>query len=357
MRTIRFALAVLLYTAAAQAAPGIVEANSADVRENEGSVTVSVQRRHGSEGLVTVDYATRSGSAVAGTDFTPVAGTLTFDEGETVKYVTIAIIDDATYDGNTTFFLDLSNPTGGATIATDPIGEVDLYDDEPPPSVSIGDISLYEGDSGTTGAQFTITMTGVARTIDIRIFWETNDYSANAGSDYTSSGGTFTFTPADSQKTFTVPVLGDTTVEDDEKFNVYIYGGASFTKQYGYCTIRDDDARFSIIAAGTAVLEGSSGTTTALITLIPQQQLSGVTIDYATIGGTAAAGSDFEPTSGSVTFWGETQKQIAIPVKGDTAFESNEQFTVHFSGDPRVTVEPGPDVVITIVNDDLPPLQ
>ena len=125
--------------------------------------------------------------------------------------VTIAILDNATYDGNRTFFLDLSNPTGGATISTYPIGNVDLYDDEPPPNVSIDDIRLFEGDSGTKDATFTITITitGVTRTIDIRILWDTNDFSAVAGSDYESSGGTFFFTPADTQKTISVPILGD----------------------------------------------------------------------------------------------------------------------------------------------------
>lgn len=353
MRILRFALVVLLYTAAAQAAE-IVEARSANVIENEGSVTVTVRRRNAGSGTVTVDYATRSSSAVAGRDFTPVSGTLTFSGGETLEYVTIGIIDNGTYDGNREFFLDLSNPTGGAAIATYPIGDVDLYDDEPPPSVSIDDIRLYEGDSGTRNADFTITMTGVIRTINVKILWETNDYSAVAGSDYASGGGTFTFTPADTQKTVSIPIYGDTTIENDEKFYVYVYGGASFARQYGYCTILDDDDRFSILATGGAVVEGNGGTATALVTLIPKEKLSGIKVDYTTLGGTAMAGSDFPVTSGTITFWGDSPQQIAIPVNGDTAFESNEQFTVHLSSaDPRVTLEPQ-DVVITIVNDDLP---
>jgi hypothetical protein len=353
MRGFRLALLALLYTAVAQAAPGILQANSANVRENEGSVTVVVQRVHGSTGIVTVDYATRSASAIAGREFTPVSGMLTFADGETTKSVTIAILDNSTYDGNREFFLALSNATGGATIASYPVGEVDLFDDEPTPTVSIDDIRLYEGNSGTKSAGFTITITGVTRSIDIRILWTTNDSSAQAGSDYDSSGGTFFFTPADSRKTISVPVYGDTTVEDDEKFNVYVYGGASFTKQYGYCTIADDDNAYTIAGHDLAVVEGNAGTTSAVITLIADQPLSGISIDYATVDGNAAGGSDFVSTSGTVTFWGERQKQITIPIIGDTAAEPNEQFTVHLSSsDPRVTFLK-PDLVITIVNDDL----
>jgi hypothetical protein len=354
MRAFRFALvAFLLGTAAAQAAPGILQANSANVRENDGSVTVTVQRRHGSTGVVTVDYATRSASAVAGRDFTPVSGTLTFQEGEVSKFVTIAILDNSTYDGNRTFFLGLSNATGGGTITTYPVGDVDLYDDEPPPNVSINDIRVTEGNSGTTNAEFTISITGVTRSIDIRILWVTNSYSAEEGSDFQSSGGTFWFTPADTQKTISVPVFGDLAIEEDEKFNVYVYGGASFTKQYGYCTIVNDDSLLSILINDVSIIEGSSGTTNAVMTLSATQPLSGVSINYSTVEGTAVAGRDFEHVSGSVVFAGETQKQITIPIIGDTDVEADEQFTVHLSSsDPSVTLQRS-DITGTILNDDV----
>jgi hypothetical protein len=355
MRVFRFALmALLLCTAAVQAAPGILQADAANVRENEGSVTVSISRRHGSTGVITVDYATKSASAVAGRDFTPVSGTLTFQDGEVSKSVTIAIIDNSTYDGNREFFLALSNPTGGATINTYPVGEVDLLDDEPPPNVSINDIRVTEGNSGTTNAEFTITVTGVTRSIDIKILWKTNDYSATAGSDFQSSGGTFVFTPADTEKVISVPVYGDTAVEDDERFNVYVYGGATFTKPYGYCTIVNDDSPLSvIIASDVRVIEGNSGTTNAVITLIANQSLSGVSINYATVEGTAVAGRDFQFVSGTAVFSGETQQQITIPIIGDAEVEADEQFSVHLSSSGTPVTLQRSDIITTIVNDDI----
>jgi hypothetical protein len=297
-------VAFLFSTAAAQAAPGILQANSANVRENDGSVTVTVSRRHGSTGVVTVDYATKSASAVAEKDFTPVAGTLTFQEGEVSKFVTIALIDNSTYDGNRKFFLSLSNPTGGATIATYPVGDVDLYDDELPPNVSINDIRVTEGNSGTANADFTITITGVTRSIDIKILWKTNSYSADAGSDFESSGGTFIFTPADTQKTISVPVYGDTAIEEDEKFNVYIYGGAAFTRQYGYCTIVNDDTGLGppldVIFDPPWPTLYAGETTSVRVTALPFE--APLTLPLSAVGGTAEVPASVEVGASGGTF-------------------------------------------------------
>ncbi len=62
-----------------------------------------------------VGYATRDGTAVAGTDYDAVAGTLTFAAGETSATVTVRVYPTLTGDG--TFFLDLS-ALGGVTVGT-----------------------------------------------------------------------------------------------------------------------------------------------------------------------------------------------------------------------------------------------
>ena len=65
---------------------------------------------------VTVDYATVSGTASALSDYTPVSGTLTFEAGETLKTVSVPIVDDTVEDSGETMTLTLSNATGGAVI-------------------------------------------------------------------------------------------------------------------------------------------------------------------------------------------------------------------------------------------------
>lgn len=81
-----------------------------------------------SEDVLTVDYATANGTAIAGTDYTAVSGTATFDVGKTSITVDVPIIGDLTEDGDEIFYLRLSNPT----IATilDSQGECKIIDNE-----------------------------------------------------------------------------------------------------------------------------------------------------------------------------------------------------------------------------------
>jgi hypothetical protein len=85
--------------------------------ENGGFATLTVIRANGAAGAVSVDYATTdSGTATASTDFTPVAGTLVFLDGETTRTFTVAIQEDQIAENTETINLILSNPPGGAAI-------------------------------------------------------------------------------------------------------------------------------------------------------------------------------------------------------------------------------------------------
>ena len=64
---------------------------------------------------VTVDFATRNGTAVAGGDYIATSGSLTFAPGELTKQVTVLVNGDTTVEEIELFFVDLSN-AGGATI-------------------------------------------------------------------------------------------------------------------------------------------------------------------------------------------------------------------------------------------------
>jgi len=87
----------------------------ADARAKEGTdaaIDFAVTLSRAASGAVTVDYATANGSAAAGEDYTAKTGTLTFAAGETAKTVAVAVLDDAIDEGEETFTLTLSNPSG-----------------------------------------------------------------------------------------------------------------------------------------------------------------------------------------------------------------------------------------------------
>ena len=100
--------------------------------------------------------------------------------------------------------------------------------------------------------------------------------------------------------------------------------------------------------------EGNSpGSASFTVTLAKATPLR-VTVSYSTADGTAAAGSDYTATSGSLTFApGETSKTVAVPIVGDTAVETDEAFTLTLSSPVNARLVRA-IATATLVNDDVP---
>jgi hypothetical protein len=102
-----------------------------------------------------------------------------------------------------------------------------------------------------------------------------------------------------------------------------------------------------------ALVEGDAGSTDAVFTV----QLSGasaatVTVDWATADGTAASGSDYTHSSGSLSFAPGTSSQtVAVPILGDGLPEDDETFAVSLSGAANATIADG-QAVGTILDDE-----
>jgi hypothetical protein len=359
MRAFLFALAVFLFTAAAaHAGFGTFYWSTypygTTVSEGAGNVTLQVTRSGGTGGTVTVDYATSNGTAIAGTQYTATSGTLTFNDGETSKTVTIPIIDNNTWDGFSSeyFNVTLSNPTNGSYIGY-AYSTVSIYENDPTPTLTIHDISVPEGNSGTSNAVFTVTISG-ARSSNITASWFTNNGSAYEGSDYVYSSGSLTFAPSDTQKTISVPIIGDTLYEPDEYFYVYLAAGGLTVAGSNRCTIVNDDPKPTISASNVSVAEGNSGRKAVTVTLTASGPINGyANIYYNTVNGSAVAGRDYDAVSSYVYWSGQLQQQITLQIIGDTDVEPDEQFTLHFTPDQDFYFTfPTPDVTITILNDD-----
>jgi|GEM_PF-3282060 len=101
--------------------PGTIQFSSANysVSENGGSATITVTRVGGTDGTATVQFSTTSGTAVAGTDFTPVTGTLVFGPGVTTLTFTVNVRDDGVFQSsNKVLNLTLTNLLGGPGFGT-----------------------------------------------------------------------------------------------------------------------------------------------------------------------------------------------------------------------------------------------
>lgn len=217
--------------------------SSYSVNEQTAVTTFTVSRTAGSEGVVSVNYATSDDTAQAGSDYTATSGTLTFAEGETSKSFSVAITDDTSDEPNETFNVTLTNPTGGATLGLLSSARVEINDNDAPPSVNISDISVAEGNSGTTAAIFTVTLSAASGQI-VTVDYATGNVTAQSGVDYMATSGRLTFQPGTITQTVSVPVIGDTTFEPDETFAIGLQfaTNSSVNDGNGVGTIINDDA-------------------------------------------------------------------------------------------------------------------
>ena len=128
-----------------------LESSQYTVSEGGGTVTINVVRDGGSDGVVSLDYATVDATAIAGQDYTAQSGTVTFQDGETSQSIVIPIIDDGGIESNEQFNFTIDNITGDANLSAPRTATITIDDN---------DDVLAEGD-GLFGEYFdNINLTG-----------------------------------------------------------------------------------------------------------------------------------------------------------------------------------------------------
>ncbi|HEV7768147.1 MAG TPA: Calx-beta domain-containing protein [Thermoanaerobaculia bacterium] len=112
-----------------------------------------------------------------------------------------------------------------------------------PPVLNVNNIAVAETDSGTTTADFTVTLSEPSST-DVTFQFSTSDGTAAAPGDYLTTTGSGTILAGETSTTVAVPVVGDTVIEPDETFTLTIANivGATAGDVEGVATIVDDDA-------------------------------------------------------------------------------------------------------------------
>ncbi|HLM55630.1 MAG TPA: Calx-beta domain-containing protein [Pyrinomonadaceae bacterium] len=321
-----------------------------------GSATgeVTVRLSEAATQTVKVNYMLRSFPAAAGLDFTDAAGTLTFLPGETSKTVSVAVLADLLDEDPETFTLHLSGPLN-ARIA-DGVARITIADNDPPPSVSIGDATVTEVDFNSNSAVFTVTLSGPSSHV-VKVDYSAASGTATAGSDFGINPGTLLFGPGVTSMTISVPVVGDNVHEPDETFFVNLSNpvDATLADAQGQGTIINNDPVPSVTVQGASGSESPSGDTTASVSVrLSNPSSQTITVNYASADGTATAGSDYVAANGALTFNpGETQKTVTFTIKDDAVDETHETFVVNLSDPVNATVATG-QASVTIFDNDGP---
>jgi photosystem II stability/assembly factor-like uncharacterized protein len=168
-----------------------------DVRTWEGnggsaSAYFSVRLSAPAVADTTVSYTTAAGSAISGTDYSARTGSLTFTPGQVSMRVSVSVRSDTLDEPDEAFSLNLSGLTGPATMA-DSSGSATILDDDPTatgstPNLRIGDLTLVEGNSGSTSGTLTVRLSAPTTSTVTAAYSLTGDTAGAA--DFTSASGT-----------------------------------------------------------------------------------------------------------------------------------------------------------------------
>jgi hypothetical protein len=234
----------------------VVEGDSGKPRAVTFSITLSEPADH----TVTVDYEIRAdGSATAAdeTDFRPRSRTVVFRPSSrgltpTSRLVTTQVHPDTQVEGDETFEIVLSNPTGGYVVGAGRGTGTIIDDDQVPAAIArldVGDITVWEGDDGVhnTGRVW-VTLsepTDEAVTVEVTLVPGT----AIAGHDYRTLGKsnskTLRFRPGQVRRAVPIKIFPDQVVEGDQTLTVVVSspsGPVALGRTVGLVTILDDDA-------------------------------------------------------------------------------------------------------------------
>ena len=324
------------------------------------SFTVSLSAASSNE--IRVDFATSDGTATLNdSDYTQQANTLIFAPNELTKTILVQTTSDTKFEDNETINVTLQNPVNAALAADTAIGTI--TNDDPLPTLSIASTPLNEDDPRAAAYPFTIFLSNPSAK-PITVNYQTVDDTAKvADGDYVATSGTVTFNPGETEKTINVKANADRKFEPDERFIVRLSAPVNAdlppTATDSFGTLLNDDPRPTVaVADPTPVKEGDSGTTPLQFTVqLSNPSSETVSIQFVTKDGKATA-TDYVPTTTPTTITfapGQTEQTIAIPIIGNTRFETDKTFTVELSNPINATQITRSVATATILNDDAPP--
>lgn len=341
------------------------------INENNptGLVTITVSRSGSDYGPVTVNYATTAeGTAIPGSDYTPAAGTLQWDDGDlTDKSFTIAIINNQEYTAaNKTVSLAITAPTGNlAVLGTPSTAVVTIVNDDPdPPSAVVFSPASYTIDENGGTAVIHVSRTGGSSNTAFAVSYTMQEGTAHMNEEFIFSSGTLQWEANDlTDKTISIPIIDNDVYYPMDKYlhiilstptNGAVLGddGAYHSTLWALLTIIDDDLPATIaFAAPTYTVNEDAGTAT--ITL----RRTGIsTGEVYAFGETQLDQLAYEYTWFTI-IWpaGDmTDKSFTVPINNDSVYAADKviDLTLYYASN-AVLGSPS-SATLTIVNDDPP---
>lgn len=307
---------------------------------------------------VTFAARTEDGTAQASEgDYLLLSESYVIPIGQVETNVVVRVVGDLLDENDEDFSVRLTNVRHAQPRTAVAIG---VIQDDDEAVVNLGqNVTVVEGDSGTTKAVFDVALTHRSdREVVVR--YATEPETATENVDYDGVAGTLSFpTNTTGPLQIVASVRGDLEEEPTETFRVRLLSveHAILGKATATGVIQDDDKRV-VSGRGVSVVEGNGGFTNAafLVTLsvLPTRP---VTVHYSTVAGSATPeDDDYVAIKGTLEFTNTiTDLLIPVPVRGDTNIEPDETFFLLLDRvtDAKLETNRLPGVII---NDDFAPV-
>jgi hypothetical protein len=310
--------------------------------EDDGKMTINLARIEGSDGAVSVRYATEDDTAHAGVHYQSTTGTAFFEPGRMFQSFDVPVIDDKT-NAAAKFKVVLSEPSGATIGRTSLV--VAIPDNDSTPTVIVERKTVSEGDGGPQEVPLKISLDHTAPQ-PVTVDWQSTSTGQPNGS------GTLQFATGEKEKSILLAYTADDTygggfvrirVVTTNAVNALVVGGISD----GFLDIVEDELPPSVTIQEVAVSETAQE---AVLTV----RLSAPTtrdylVAYETRDGKATAPQDYiaaTPDSFVTILAGQTSATIRIPIRDDEVLEGTEAFQVVATATSAGSIEVAATVTI-----------
>lgn len=331
------------------------------VTSGDGTAYVPVLRTNGTSGSVSVTYTTVPGTAQPGLNYNSTVGSVTFGNGESIKYATVTLPNNHLAQGPVNFSLFLSNPTGGATLAD-------------PTNATVTILSTNVGFAFLNATNYIRETNGVAPVFVQRIgstngavsvnFSTTNNGTAQPGVNYDSVSGTLAFGPNEVLKTISLPLHVDPRVTGDLTLGMKLSNPTPNTflisPSNSLIVIQDADAGLSFTNSAMNVYKNAGSAIVTVVCSNPSVEpvvtdtnVVPLSVSYSTSDGSAVAGVDYTAVTGTLIFTnGIGTNTFAVPIINNSLVTGDHSFNVHLFNPtaPGQLVAPSNQVVTIVDN-------
>nr|WP_242695823.1 Calx-beta domain-containing protein [Pedobacter sp. SYSU D00873] len=321
---------------------------------------------------ITLQYRTADGTAIASSDYTAAAGTISLKSPSQRALIAVIVTGDGVIEKDETFtanIFDLSENFGGQLTISDATALGRILNDDG------GDITIThkDGKEGGDVPEFTFSFpAGVKADKDTKIEFNLAG-TAVAGADYTGAATSVTILAGDEFVKLQLPAVDDSKVERDEVVELEVTSidnGLQMSNSFQSLSIEDNDVATLSLSVAQRVTETDNGTTSATFNVTLDKETEGkFSVDLNSADGTAkVSDNDYEPIATTLAFEGKEAetKPFSVIINGDTKLEKDEVLNLLLSnltetykdkfGNDRLTIDVA-STIATIENDDKPKIK